>query len=119
MDRKNIQHITTDDIRNRPDLVRAHIERLGHATDVIYVHIDMDVLAPEEVPGHPLTVDDGPTSLELGAALTEMFLHQKVAAVGIASTPANERDPDGVSLKAAYNLVDGALEGARRRSGGR
>jgi len=115
----DIQHITTDDIRNRPDLVRAHIERLGHATDVIYVHIDMDVLAPEEVPGHPLTVDDGPTSLELGAALTEIFLHEKVAALGIASTPANERDPDGVSLRAAYNLVDGALEGVRRRSGGR
>lgn len=114
-----IQHLTTDDLRHRPEAVRAQIERLAEITDVIYVHIDMDVLAPEEVPGHPLTVPDGPTSLELGAALTEMFSHEKVGALGIASTPANERDPDGVSLRAAYNLIDGALEGVRRRSGGR
>ena len=78
---------------------------------------DMDVLDPREVPGHPLTVRDGPTSLELGAALTEMFRHEKVAALGIASTPANERDPDGLSLAAAYNLVKGALGGVTLRDG--
>jgi arginase len=111
-----IQHLTTDDIRLRPEAVRAQLERLSRLTDVIYVHIDMDVLAPEEVPGHPLTVADGPTSLELAGALTEMFSFEKVAALGIASTPAGERDPGGVSLRAAYNLVDGALEGVRRRS---
>ena len=114
-----IQHLTTDDIRHRPQAVRAQIERLSRLTDVIYVHIDMDVLAPEEVPGHPLTVADGPTSLELGAALREMFSYEKVGALGIASTPAGERDPGGVSLRAAYNLVDGALEGVLRRSGRR
>ena len=113
-----IEHLTTDDLANRPDRVRAQIERLAGLTDVIYVHIDMDVLDPREVPGHPLTVADGPTSLELGAALAEMFEHPKVAALGIASTPANERDPDGRSLAAAYNLIKGALSGVRERSGG-
>jgi hypothetical protein len=48
-----------------------------------------------------------------------MFRFDKVAALGIASTPANERDPDGLSLTAAYNLVDGALAGVRQRRGGR
>ena len=48
-----------------------------------------------------------------------MFEHEKVGALGIASTPANERDPDGHSLRAAYNLIDGALEGVLKRSGGR
>lgn len=111
-----IQHLTTDDLANRPDLVRAQIERLAQSTDVIYVHIDMDVLDPREVPGHPLTVANGPTSLELGSALTEMFKHPKVVALGIASTPANERDPDGLSLTAAYNLIKGALAGVQQRS---
>jgi arginase len=110
-----IQHLTTEDLRSRPEAVRAQMERLSRLTDVIYVHIDMDVLDPREVPGHPLTVSDGPTSLELGAALTEMFRFDKVAALGIASTPANERDPDGLSLEAAYNLVDGALAGVLAR----
>lgn len=110
-----IRQISTDDLRHRPDAVRAEMERLSRLADVIYVHIDMDVLDPREVPGHPLTVSNGPTSLELGAALTEMFRFEKVAALGIASTPANERDPDGLSLKAAYNLVDGALAGVLAR----
>ena len=110
-----IQHLSTDDLAHRPDLVRAQIERLAESTDVIYVHIDMDVLDPREVPGHPLTVANGPTSLELGSALSEMFKHPKVAALGIASTPANERDPDRLSLTAAYNLVKGAFRGVRER----
>ena len=110
-----IQHLSTEDLATRPELVRAQIERLAQSTDVIYVHIDMDVLDPREVPGHPLTVANGPTSLELASALSEMFKHPKVAALGIASTPANERDPDGLSLTAAYNLIKGALSGVRQR----
>lgn len=110
-----IRHLTTADLAGHPDRVRAEIERLASMTDAIYVHIDMDVLDPAEVPGHPLTVPGGPTSAELAAALTEMFLNPKVAALGIASTPANERDPNGVSLAAAYNLVKGALAGVRAR----
>ncbi|MDX1393427.1 MAG: arginase family protein [Gemmatimonadota bacterium] len=116
VENSNIQHLTTEDLAGRPDRVRAQIERLAAETDVIYVHIDMDVLDPREVPGHPLTVENGPTSVELAGALTEMFRHEKVAALGVASTPANERDPDGLSLAAAYNLIRGALEGVRQRA---
>ena len=115
VDASQIQHLSTADLANRPDLVRAQIERLAESTDVIYVHIDMDVLDPREVAGHPLTVANGPTSLELASALHEMFKHPKVAALGIASTPANERDPEGLSLTAAYNLIEGALNGVLQR----
>lgn len=118
VDASDVQHLTVDDLANHPDRVRAQIERLAAMTDAIYVHVDMDVLDPREVPGHPLTVPGGPTSADLAAALTEMFRHPKVAALGIASTPANERDPTGVSLRAAYNLIEGALTGVRQRSGG-
>jgi arginase len=118
VDASRIQHLSTGDLRAHPELVRDQIERLASSADVIYVHIDMDVLDPQEVPGHPLMVPDGPTSLELADALAIMFEHPKVAALGIASTPANERDPDGASLTAAYNLVKGALRGVRRRTQG-
>ncbi len=112
----DIQMITTADIRGRSDNLRAQMRRLSEETDVIYVHIDMDVLDPREVAGHPLTVPDGPTSLELAAALTEMFRYPKVAALGIASTPWGENDADGLSRRAAYNLVEGALAGVRART---
>lgn len=110
-----IQRMSTDDLAHRLDRVRAQVERLASMSDVIYVHIDMDVLDPAEVPGHPLTVPDGPTSKELAVALAEMFKEPKVAALGIASTPANEGDPDRLSLAAAYNLIKGAMSGVKQR----
>jgi arginase len=115
IDRSQLEHITTDDIRSLSETIHVQMRRLSELTDVIYIHIDMDVLDPAEVPGHPLTVPDGPTSLELGAALTEMFKYDKAVALGIASTPAGERDPDGVSRKAAYNLIRGAIRGVQQR----
>jgi len=110
-----LARLSTDDFRQRSPRMHEAMERLSRETDIIYVHIDMDVLDPKEVPGHPLTVADGPTSRELADALTELFRYDKVAALGIASTPYDERDPDGVSRQAAYNLIEGAVEGIRTR----
>jgi arginase len=115
IDRSEIEHITVDDIRTLSENIAHQMERLSRLTDVIYVHVDMDVLDPREVPGHSLNVPDGPTSVELAAALTEMFSYEKVAALGIASTPSGERDPEGLSREAAYRLIEGALAGAKRR----
>jgi len=77
------------------------------------------VLDPPEVSGHPLTVPGGPTSLELAAALTEMFRNPKAAAFGVASTPSGDQDRDGRSRQAAYNLILGALKGVQQREGSR
>lgn len=115
LEEHDIARLSVDDFRQRSPKLHDTMRRLSDEMDVIYVHIDMDVLDPREVPGHDLAVADGPTSLELAAALTEMFRYEKVAALGVASTPANERDPDGVSRQAAYNLIDGAIEGVKRR----
>ena len=57
----------------------------------------------------------GPTSHELAAALTVMFSHPTVAALGIASTPYGDDDPDQLSRQAAYNLIAGALNGLQQR----
>jgi len=115
IDRSDIEHITVEDIRTLSQNIHHQMERLSRLTDVIYVHVDMDVLDPREVPGHSLNVPDGPTSVELAAALTEMFSYEKVAALGIASTPSSERDPEGLSREAAYRLIEGALAGFKRR----
>jgi arginase family enzyme len=91
------------------------MQRLSDVVDLIYVHVDMDVLDPREVRGHGLTVPDGPSSQELAAALTEMFRYPKVAGLGIASTPAYDSDPGELSRQAAYRLIDGALAGVLGR----
>jgi len=115
LDRSEVQQLSVADIRARSENLHSQMKRLSDETDIIYVHVDMDVLDPREVPGHPLTVPGGPTSTELAAALTEVFRYPKVAALGIASTPFGDRDQAGVSRQAAYQLIVGAVEGVARR----
>ncbi len=115
LDRSQVEYISVQDIRNVSDNISYQMERLSRLTDIIYIHIDMDVLDPGEVSGHPLTAPEGPTSKELAAALEKMFTFEKAAAIGIASLPFGENDRDGRSLKAAYNLIEGAIKGVKKR----
>jgi arginase len=111
LDRSDVEFLSVDDLRRTSEEIGRQMDRLGRLTDVIYVHIDMDVLDPSEVRGHSLSVPEGPTSLELAAAVERMFHHPKAGAIGIASLPFGERDKDGISLKAAYLLIEAALKG--------
>jgi arginase len=115
IDRSDIEMITVEDIRTLSDNLHAQMERLSRLTDVIYVHVDMDVLDPREVEGHSLTVANGPSSTELAAAITEMFKYDKTAGFGVASTPSGERDPERLSLEAAYKLIEAAVAGVGAR----
>jgi len=115
LDRSEIQQLTLEDVRTRSAALHREMQRLSDATDLIYIHVDMDALDPREVPGHPLTVPGGPTSAELAAALTEMFKYEKAAAFGVASTPYGEKDKTGVSRQAAYSLILGAVAGVQQR----
>lgn len=110
-----LARITTQDIRERSPALHEQMARLSEISDLIYVHVDMDVLDPREVQGHGLTVADGPTSQELAAALEEMFRYPRVAGLGIASTPAYEADPGELSRQAAYRLIQGAVAGVLAR----
>jgi arginase len=119
LDRSAVERLSLADIKTASASIDRQMKRLESLTDVIYVHVDMDVLDPPEVAGHPLTVPGGPTSLELAAALTDMFRHEKAAAFGVASTPSGDQDRDGRSRRAAYNLILGALKGVQQRGGSR
>jgi arginase len=116
LDRSEVRQLSVQDIQDRSPSLHREMRRLSESTDVIYIHVDMDVLAPNEVPGHPLTVPGGPTSAQLAAALTEMFRYEKVGAFGVASTPYGDRDKTGVSREAAYRLIVAAVEGVAQRS---
>ena len=118
LDRSAVERLSVEDIKTRSAAIDGQMKRLSSLTDVIYVHVDMDVLDPPEVAGHPLTVPGGPTSAELAAAVTQMFRHEKAAAFGVASTPSGDHDRDGRSRQAAYNLILGALKGVQLRGAG-
>jgi len=114
-DEYEVQQFSVQDIRELSANLKEQMDKLADRVDVVYVHIDMDVLDPAEVPGHNLTVADGPSSKDLAAAMTLMFENPKTIALGIASTPSFNLDPDGVSRQAALNLIEGAIKGTQAR----
>jgi arginase len=114
LDRSDVEFLSTEDIRRcTPELDR-QMGRLGRLVDLIYVHVDMDVLDPTEVPGFNYPEPGGPRSTELGEALRRMFRHEKAAAFGVASTPYRD-DTDGIARRAAYRLIEGVIRGLRDR----
>jgi Arginase family len=115
LDRSDCEYLTVEDIRGASGAVENQMKRLSRLTDVIYIHVDMDVLDPAEVSGHPLTAPKGPSSRELASCIRKMFTWPKAAAIGIASLPFGERDKEGHSLRAAYRLIEAAVQGVRSR----
>jgi arginase len=115
LDRSDCEYLSVKEIREAAGAIDAQMKRLSRLTDVIYIHIDMDVLDPAEVAGHPLNVPKGPTSQELAKSLERMFAWPKAAAIGLASIPFGERDKEGRSLRAAYRLIEAAVRGAQSR----
>lgn len=110
-----VRQVSVQDIRDISENFRKQFNEMADGVDVVYVHVDMDVLEPNEVPGHGLTVPNGPSSKALAAAIGVMFENPKTVALGIASTPSFNADPDGVSRQAALNLIEGAIDGALAR----
>jgi arginase len=110
-----VQQFSVADVRTLSSALRRQMDELSSRVDAIYVHIDMDVLDPLEVPGHSLAVADGPSSHDLAAAMTLMFSNPKTVALGLASTPWGSLDPRGVSRQAALNLIEGAIKGVQAR----
>ncbi len=117
VERDRIPQLSTEDVRTVSASLHREMQRLTDSADVVYVHVDLDVLDPAEVSGHPLTVPNGPTGAELGAAIRAMFRYPKTAALGVASYPHLD-DPGGLTLKAIHKMVEGAILGIRDRASG-
>ena len=115
IDKHQINQITVEDVRRQSPRIETEINRLASLTDLIYVHIDLDVLDPVDMPGHETPVEDGPTAEELAETLTTIFKHPKVTGLGIASYP-GEKDPERIGLKSIYKLIEGSIKGIKSRT---
>ncbi len=114
IDRFDITQITVDDLKKNSPAVDMEMERLSTLCDWIYVHVDMDVLDPSDIPGAGLPVANGPTAKELADAIEIMFEYPNACAFGVASYPA-ARDTEKKGLKSVYTLIEGAIKGAQSR----
>jgi arginase len=114
IDDSNITMISTEDLIKRGKKLKKTIANLSQRVDVIYIHIDLDVLDPAEIPGANLTAPHGPTEDQLAESLKIMMGYEKVGALGIASFPIAEEGRK-TSLKSTLKVIQGALEGLKSR----
>lgn len=110
IDKHCIPQINVADIQELSPVIDEEVDRLSSLTDLIYVHIDLDVLDPNDIPGAGLPVENGPTADELGKALEVIFKKPAVTGFGIASYPA-KRDPDRRGLESIFTLVKSVIKG--------
>jgi arginase len=118
LDNSRIEQVSVDDLRRASAAVFAQLDRLDRISDKLYIHIDMDVLDPAEVPGHGNKVPGGPSSAELAALFEQIFArYPRASAIGFATIPSN--DPGGVSIAAVNRMITGAVKGVLRREAAR
>ena len=110
----NITMISTEQMVSKSQRMQKAIAQLSQKVDVIYLHIDLDVLDPSEIPGATLTAPNGPTAAQLGEALKLMMSYEKVAALGIASFPIAE-EGRSKCLESTLQVIKGALAGLKAR----
>ena len=114
IDNSDVEMLSIEDIAGLSSKIDHQMTRLSHLTDRIYIHVDTDVLNPDEVPGHNTQVEGGVTSRELANCLQKMFKYPKTVAFGVASLPTSG-DPDGFALKAVYRMIEGVINGVKAR----
>ena len=114
LDHSRIEQVSVADLRQASPAVFAQLDRLNRISDRLYIHIDMDVLDPSEVPGHGNKVPNGPSSRELASLFEQIFRrYPKASAIGFATIPAD--DPGGVSIAALNRMIIGAVRGVKAR----
>jgi len=115
IDTHGIPQVTVADLKAGSPKIDEEMERLAALTDLIYVHVDLDILDPDDIPGAGLPVENGPTAYELGEALEIMFRHPKATGYGMASYPWS-RDIERRGLRSVYRLVEGVIKGVKSRA---
>lgn len=114
IDNSQVEKISTAEVKKLSPAIEMEMERLSTFCDKIYVHVDMDVLDPPDIPGAGLPVPNGPSAKELGEALEIMFENPKACAFGVASYPA-ARDTQKIGLNSVYTLIEGVIHGVQSR----
>lgn len=114
IDESHIISLSPEEMLKKNKRILSALEQLSRTVDVIYVHIDLDVLDASEIPGHNFEVPGGPTASETAKIVRFLMHDPKVKALGIASFPTVEQGRTK-SLESTLKLLRGAMKGLKER----
>ncbi|MFC2165077.1 arginase family protein [Acidobacteriota bacterium] len=109
-----ITMVSTEEMVKLSSRMKDEFKKLADRVDVVYIHIDLDVLDGPDIPGHTFMVPEGPTPSELAKALKYMMRHPKVGGLGIASFPTPE-ETRAKSMASTLEVIKGGLTGLQDR----
>jgi arginase len=104
----DVRLLTTDDIRSGDSLANA-IRRLAASCELIYLHVDLDILDPSLVPSASTPSAAGLTVTEAAGAMGTVFATGLVAAAGIAGLNPGAGARGERSTKNTLALIEQAL----------
>ncbi|MFQ5538438.1 MAG: amidohydrolase family protein [Gemmatimonadota bacterium] len=96
-----------------PAMMRV-VEELAKRVDIIYVHVDLDILDATEIPGSFFETPGGPTAREVAGVLRRLMSVPKVGALGLASFPTAEEGRER-SMASTMTVLRGAMAGLAGR----
>jgi arginase len=111
IDNSDITMVSTEDMKSLNQKMREALDALSERVDVIYAHIDLDVLDGSEIPGHGFQIPNGPTAKEMGEAFRLIMSYENVGGIGIASFPVGYPK----SFESTMTIIEGALTGLKER----
>ncbi len=114
VDESNIETISTEEMLQRSPRMLQVLQRLSERVDVLYLHIDLDILDATEIPGSFFEVSGGPTAAQLAGPVRFLMRNPKVGALGIASFPTAE-EGRARSMESTMTLIRAAMTGLSER----
>lgn len=109
--------LTAADLITGSPALTAAMRHLSQREDVIYVHVDLDILDPGLAPAAGLPAAGGISGAELGTGLAGLLAYPKVAALALVSYNPG-RDADGGTLGEVRTAIISAMAGLPRGDGG-
>ena len=89
------------------------VTQLAHRCDVLYLHIDSDILDESYVPNHGTKEPDGPSMDQVAAAIETVMATGKVAALAVVSVY-GEGEGSEITVASGIELIQAGLKSWRR-----
>jgi arginase len=105
----DVKVIPADEGRKQPEQVTEAIERFAGRCDLLFLHIDLDVLDPSLVPSASTPEPNGWSIREAAAVITAVLGTGRVGAVSIASLNPGAGQRGRRSVESALQLISEAL----------
>lgn len=113
LDASEILHLRVDDIRDNGvnDTLGPFLNRIKHHVEKVYIHVDLDVLDPEEAPANQLNVPNGLWSDEVCEAILLTGRTIPIAGAGLGSYDPSV-DPKEKTAEVAVKILETLLVAA-------